>query len=281
MQIGFIGLGARVSARAKNLAAEGHHVRAWNRSGGAITGVTMVETAAEAFDADAVLTMLSDDDAIRAVVLAPDLLRALAPDWSMSSRRRFRSPSRRISWQHTPAPALARSLRPRSAGPMLPQKGELNILVGGDPKAIDSIRPIFEVISGRIWPVGADAPTADAAKIACNMMIARAIEAMAEAVVLTETNGLPREEFFALILGTLFGSRSYKVYSNNIARSEYQPDFKATLGLKDLRLAREAARDMGKALPMLNAVHERMAQAVDAGFGDQDWSAMAKFTIEN
>ena len=74
MQIGFIGLGAMGSAIAKNLAAAGHEVRAWNRSGGAIPSVTMVDTAAEAFDADAVLTMLSDDDAIRTVVLEPDLL---------------------------------------------------------------------------------------------------------------------------------------------------------------------------------------------------------------
>jgi 3-hydroxyisobutyrate dehydrogenase-like beta-hydroxyacid dehydrogenase len=38
---------------------------------------------------------------------------------------------------------------------------------------------------------------------------------------------------------------------------------------------------VGKVLPMLNAVHGRMGEAVEAGFGDQDWSAMAKFTLEN
>jgi NAD-binding of NADP-dependent 3-hydroxyisobutyrate dehydrogenase len=120
----------------------------------------------------------------------------------------------------------------------------------------------------------------DAAKIACTMMITMAIEAMAEAVVLTEANGLPRDRFFELILGTLFGSRSYQVYSGNIANPNYEPGFKATLGLKDLRLAREAAEQVGRTLPMLDAVHRRMAETVDAGMGDRDWSVMADFTIK-
>jgi 3-hydroxyisobutyrate dehydrogenase-like beta-hydroxyacid dehydrogenase len=281
MQIGFIGLGAMGTAMAKNLAAAGHEVRAWNRSGSAIPGVTMVETAAKAFDADAVLTMLSDDDAIRTVVLEPDLLggartglvHVVASTISVAFSQDLVAAHAGAGIGYVAAPVLGR--------PDVAAKGELNILVGGDPQVIETVRPILEVIGGRIWPMGAEAPTANAAKIACNMMITMAIEAMAEAVVLTEANGLPREEFFELILGTLFGSRSYQIYSANIARGDYQPGFKATLGLKDLRLAREAASGAGKVLPMLNAVHGRMGEAVEAGLGDQDWSAMAKFTLDN
>ncbi len=127
--------------------------------------------------------------------------------------------------------------------------------------------------------MGSEPPTANAAKIACNMMITMAIEAMAEAVVLTEANGLARDRFFELILGTLFGSRSYQVYSANIAKDAYQPGFKATLGLKDLRLAKEAAAEADRILPMLDAVHGQMRKTVEAGLGDQDWSAMAKLTL--
>ena len=281
MQIGFIGLGAMGTAMVKNLAAAGHEVRAWNRSGGAIPGVTMVDKAAEAFNADAVMTMLSDDDAIRTVVLEPGLLEGaraglvhvVASTISVAFSQDLVAAHASAGIGYVAAPVLGR--------PDVAAKGELNILVGGDPQAIDTVRPILEVIGGRIWPMGPEASTANAAKIACNMMITMAIEAMAEAVVLTEANGLPRKDFFNLILGTLFGSRSYEIYSAKIAQSDYQPGFKATLGLKDLRLAREAAGDAGKVLPMLDAVHGRMGEAVNAGFGDQDWSAMARFTLEN
>ncbi|WP_267422503.1 NAD-binding protein [Methylobacterium sp. GC_Met_2] len=112
------------------------------------------------------------------------------------------------------------------------------------------------------------------------MMITMAIEAMAEAVVLTEANGLPRETFFELILGTLFGSRSYEVYSRQISEKTYEPGFKASLGLKDLGLASEAAEAAGRRLPMLDVVRGQMTLAVEAGLGERDWSIMADVTIQ-
>jgi len=83
----------------------------------------------------------------------------------------------------------------------------------------------------------------------------------------------------AVILGTLFGSRPYQTYSGNIVRNEHRPGFKASLGLKDLRLASEAAEQAGRTLPMLAAVHGRTAETVEAGMGDRDWSAMAVLTV--
>jgi 3-hydroxyisobutyrate dehydrogenase-like beta-hydroxyacid dehydrogenase len=264
---------------ARNLARAGHDVKAWNRSGGSVEGVTMVASPVEAFQGDAVLTMLSDDEAIRATLIAsgvlaqakPGLVHVVTSTISVAFARELVELHEKAVLRYVSAPVLGR--------PDVAEKGELNVLAGGAPDALDEVRPLLEVIGGRIWDLGAQAPTANAAKIACNMMITMAIEAMAEAVVLTEANGLPRERFFDVILNTLFGSRSYQVYSSKIAQSDYEPGFKATLGLKDLRLATEAAAEAGRVLPMLAAVHGRMAQTVEAGMGDRDWSAMAEVTI--
>jgi 3-hydroxyisobutyrate dehydrogenase-like beta-hydroxyacid dehydrogenase len=281
MDIGLIGLGSMGSAMARNLAAAGHRVRAWNRSGGSVEGVTRIGAASEAFEADVVLTMVSDDAVIRSVILDADLLTAARPGLihivsstiSVAFARELVAAHERAGIGFVSAPVLGR--------PDVAARGELNVLAGGAPAAIDRVRPLLEVIGGRIWPMGPEAPAANAAKIACNMMIAMAIEAMAEAVVLTEANGLPRDSFFELILGTLFGSRPYRTYSANISAGTYEPGFKAALGLKDLRLAKEAAGAADRVLPMLDAAHARMGEAVDAGWSDLDWSAIAKFTIEN
>jgi 3-hydroxyisobutyrate dehydrogenase-like beta-hydroxyacid dehydrogenase len=267
------------SAMARNLAAAGHQVKAWNRSGGSVEGVTMVKSPGEALQGEAVLTMLSDDEAIRSVLLQPGVLQhakaglvhVVASTISIAFAKELVEWHEKHGIGYVSAPVLGR--------PDVAAQGELNVLAGGAPAMIEKIRPLLEVIGGRIWDMGANAPTANAAKIACNMMITMAIEAMAEGVVLTEANGLPREQFFAVILGTLFGSRAYQVYSANIAKQDYKPGFKATLGLKDLRLAREAADEHGRSLPMLNAVHQRMKETIDAGMADRDWSAMAEFTI--
>lgn len=281
MDIGFIGLGSMGAAMAKNLAAAGHQVRAWNRSGSSVEGVTILGAPSEAFDSDAVLTMLSDDAAIRSVILDADLLAAARPGLvhvvsstiSVAFARELVTAHGEADIGFVSAPVLGR--------PDVAAQGELNILVGGAPAAIDRVRPLLAVTGRRIWPMGDEAPAANAAKIACNMMIAMTIEAMAEAVVLTEANGLSRDSFFELILGTLFGSRPYQTYSANISAETYEAGFKARLGLKDLRLAKQAAASASRVLPMLDAAHARMGEAVDAGLGDLDWSAVAKFTIEN
>lgn len=240
----------------------------------------MVASPVDAFQGDAVLTMLSEDSAIRSVLLDSNVLtqakagvvHVVTSTISVAFARELVAAHEAAGIGYVSAPVLGR--------PDVAAKGELNVLAGGAPQALAKIRPALDAISKRVWDLGSDAPAANAAKIACNMMITMAIEAMAEAVVLTEANGLSRDQFFDVILNTLFGSRSYQVYSANIAASQYEPGFKATLGLKDLRLASEAAEESGRSLPMLSAVYGRMTETVNAGLGDKDWSAMAAFTID-
>ena len=282
MEVGFIGLGAMGSAMARNLAKANHSICAWNRSGDAgIDGVEMVSDPADAFAAEAVFTMLSDDSAIREVLLEsgvlakakPGLIHVVTSTISVAFAGELAAAHAAAGLGYVSAPVLGR--------PDVAAKGELNILAAGMREAVDKVRPLLDVLSKKVWDMGEDPPRANAAKVAANMMITMAIEGMAEAAVLTEANGLPRAAFFELILGTLFGGRAYESYSANITKESYEPGFKARLGLKDLRLATKAAEAAGRRLPMLNAVRERLSEAIDAGLGDRDWSAMADFTINH
>jgi 3-hydroxyisobutyrate dehydrogenase-like beta-hydroxyacid dehydrogenase len=282
MQVGFIGLGAMGSAMARNLARAGHAVRAWNRSGDpGIEGVGTASDPADAFGAEAVFTMLSDDAAIREVLLEPGVLGHARPGLvhvvtstiSVAFAGELAAAHAAAGVGYVSAPVLGR--------PDVAAKGELNILAAGRREAVETVRPLLDVLGRKVWDLGEDPPRANAAKVAANMMITMAIEAMAEAAVLTEANGLPRDVFFELILGTLFGGRAYEGYSANIVNGTYEPGFKARLGLKDLRLATQAAEAAGRRLPMLDAVRGRLGEAVEAGLGDKDWSIMADYTLRN
>ncbi len=264
MDVGFVGLGAMGSAMARNLAKAGHTVRAWNRAGN--PGIDGVE-------------MVSDDPAIREVLLVPGVLEraragvvhVVTSTISVAFAGELAAAHAAAGVGYVSAPVLGR--------PDVAAKGELNILAAGKPEAVETVRPLLDVLGKKVWDMGEDPPRANAAKIAANMMITMAIEALAEAAVLTEANGLPRAAFFELILGTLFGGRAYENYSAHIVNEEYEPGFKARLGLKDLRLATEAATQAGRRLPMLDAVRARMSEAVEAGMGERDWSAMADYTL--
>lgn len=284
MQIGFIGLGSMGSAMALNLVKAGHQVRAWNRSRidrDRVYGITLVPLAADAFQTDAVFTMLSDDHAIREVILDAGLLASARPGLthvitstiSVAFAQELESRHKEAGLGYVSAPVLGR--------PNVAARGQLNILAAGKADAIAAVEPLLASISKEVWKLGEDPARANAAKIACNAMIAMAIEAMAEGVVLTESVGLDRADFFELILGTLFSGRAYESYSAQITNRSFEPGFKAKLALKDMRLAIEAGNQIGRTLPMLEAVHEGLTRAVSAGLGEKDWSIMADMTVRN
>jgi 3-hydroxyisobutyrate dehydrogenase-like beta-hydroxyacid dehydrogenase len=282
MDVGFIGLGAMGSAMALNIAKAGHTVRAWNRSAGdSIENVSRVASPAQAFDADVIITMLPDDATIRAVILDAGLLgkaregaaHVVCSTISIAFAEEMATRHAETGVRYVAAPVLGR--------PDVAARGELNVLAAGPADALSAAEPVLDAIGKRTWLIGEAPRQANGAKIAANMMITMAIEAMAEAVVLTESQGVGREAFFEVMLNTLFGGRAYQTYSGNIVNSAYDPGFKARLGLKDLRLATEAAEMAGRDLPMLAAVRGRMAEAVEAGLGERDWSIMADYTINH
>ena len=283
MDVGFIGLGMMGRAMAGNLAKAGHDVRAWNRSplgDGAGKGLRLVPTPAEAFEADVVFTMLSDDAAITEVLLTSGVLKGarrgvvhvVTSTISLGFVDELSALHAEAGIGYVAAPVLGR--------PDVAAAGQLNILAAGEPGAVAKVRPLLDIVGKKTWILGEEPKQANAAKIATNMMIVMAIEAMAEAVALTSGNGLAPDVFLDLILQTQFGgSRAYETYGKKILTGDYEAGFKMRLGLKDLGLAEAAGRSTGKRLPMLAAARARMAEAVEAGMGDKDWSGIADYTL--
>jgi 3-hydroxyisobutyrate dehydrogenase-like beta-hydroxyacid dehydrogenase len=281
MDIGFIGLGRMGGAMARNLVKAGHKVHAWNRSPDAIRAVPGVDAAAspgDAFNADAVLTMLSDDPTIRTVILESGALqharKGLVHVVTSTISVAFAEELTRIHDQagiaYVSAPVFGR--------PDVAEAAQLGIVAAGKAAAIEKVRPIFDAIGRKTWVMGEDPKQANAAKIGGNMMIAMAIEAMAEATVIAEQNGLEAAAFFDVVLGTLFGgSRVYDNYSAKLLKGDFEPGFTLKLGLKDVGLAIAAGKGAENATPMLHALHARMTEAVDSGLGEKDWLAVADY----
>jgi len=283
MEIGFVGLGRMGLAMASNLGRAGHAVRAWNRSpvaADAVVNGRIVATPQEAFDADVVFTMLSDDAAIRDVVLGADLLsharegcvHVVAATISVAFAQELAAAHAAHGVGYVSAPVFGR--------PDVAEAAQLNVVAAGAPDAVARVTPLFEVIGRRVFVMGEDPGHANASKIAGNMMIAMAMEAIAEGIAITETHGVDRQAFLDLMTQTLFGCRVYENYGGKIVSGDHEAGFRLALGLKDLRLASEAADAFGAPLPMLGAVRSQMQAALDEGRGEQDWSAVAEHLLQ-
>jgi 3-hydroxyisobutyrate dehydrogenase-like beta-hydroxyacid dehydrogenase len=283
MTIAFIGLGAMGRHMAANLLRSGQIVHVWNRNPEPVQaladkGAKPAATAAECGIADVVFTMLADDNATRAVMLEGGVLDAMAPGSihvnmatvSVAFAREMAALHMDKGVGYVAAPVLGRV--------DVAEAGKLNILAGGADELVNRVQPLLDLMGQKTWRFGAAPEQANAIKLACNLTLACAIEAMGEGAALARAHAIPAESFIELITTTLFaGSPVYKGYGGMIAQQRYSPaGFKLSLGQKDVRLAVEAAAGQGLPLAFGDALQGVLTEAVDHGDADLDLAALGK-----
>lgn len=279
MDVGVIGLGRMGRGMAGSLAKAGHRVRVWNRTPAAadgIAGVTPVATAAEAFAGDAAITMLSDDAALRAVIVEGGLLDSANPPGlhlgmstiSVALAQDLAAIHARAGVPYVAAPVFGR--------PDVAEKGALNIVAAGDPDAIARALPLLDAMGTKTWGFGPEPHRANAVKLAGNFMLVAAIEAMGEAAAFAEGHGVPGADLLDLLTNTLFAAPVYKGYGASIAAGRYEPPgFGLSLGAKDIGLALAAAGAAGVPMPFASVLRDNLVDAIAHGDGGKDLAALA------
>jgi len=281
MNIGFVGVGSMGRAMIPLLVQAGHHVSAWSRSTEAFSGlasVNMLQSAVEAFREPVVISMLADDNAVREVLLVSGAL-ASAPKGCIHIVMSTLSPAliEHLETLHEAA-GITLIAAPVFGIPAVAAKGELNILAAGRPEAIEQVQSVFDVLGKKTWRLGNRPVQGCIAKVAGNLMISQAIESLGEASHLAQSHGLSAAAFIGVVTQTLFDCPSYQRYGRNIVNGSYEPGFKLSLGLKDVKLALDAAQSRGLSLPAASVVLSTMETAVANGLGSNDWSVLATMT---
>jgi 3-hydroxyisobutyrate dehydrogenase-like beta-hydroxyacid dehydrogenase len=270
-------MGSRIAA---NLLKAGHKVRAWNRERDAVdalarAGATPVSTAREAFSGDAVFSMLADDAAVHAVI---DPLLDGAPKGLVHVN------------MATISVALARDLAARHKDhglfyvaatvfgrPELAAAAKLTIVAAGDPTAIARVQPLLDVIGQKTWPMGAQPERANVVKLAGNVLLGAAVEAMAEASAMVARYGIAPGDFLSVLTTGVFAAPAYVTYGDAIAKERYDPPgFRLSLTLKDMRLALAAADEVTAPMPLADVVYESLLEAAARGDADRDLAALAR-----
>ena len=161
--------------------------------------------------------------------------------------------------------------------PDLAAEGLLKLVPAGPPAAVDTVRPLLDVIGQQNFEVGTSPQAAAAVKIANNFVLGCAIETMGEALSLVEKLGVEPELFYKVMTEGLFAAPAYDIYGRFIVDKSWDSHgATAVIGLKDADLALEAANTVDVPLPSLNAWRTYLQSAVDKGEGHLDWAVMAK-----
>lgn len=277
-RVAFLGLGRMGTPMAGRLLDAGLDLRVWNRTLGpahglVARGATGAATAAEAVaDAEVVITMLADPAALDDVVFARDGVatsirpEAVLVDMSTVGPTAIRSVARRLQ----PVPVLD---APVLGSVPHAEAGSLVILVGGDPDVLSRCTDVLEAM-GSVHHVGALGAGATA-KLASNAAVMSTLVSLGEALSLTDRLGSnPEVVLDAIGLGPLasFVDRFRDKLTGRVDRV----DFRLVLARKDLALALDEAREVGLHLAHLQAAIARCDEAVTAGLGDEDNTAVVR-----
>lgn len=260
----------------------GFDVVAWNRDGGKChavahtSGAEVAEGAAEAASAaDVAITSLADDAAVEAVYA--DALEGfhagqVVLEMSTIAPETVRKVARSV--QGRGATMLD---APVSGSVPVVERGELLIMVGGDPDALERARPVLEALSSTIIHVG-ELGTGATMKLAVNALVHGLAVALSESLVLAERAGVER-------------TTAYEVFASGAAAAPFvlykraafeRPDetpvaFSLDLVAKDLDLILALAERVGAPMPQADTNRDEVGAALAAGMGESDMSALAGY----
>lgn len=288
MKVGFIGLGNMGHAMAANLLGAGHTVAVYNRTKAKAEtlrpkGARVADTPADAArGAEAVVTMLADDPAVEAVVhggagvlagLEKGAVHISMSTISVALSDKLTEAHAKAGQGYVAAPVFGR--------PAAAQGKQLWVVAAGPKADVERVRPVLEGV-GRGMTVLAEKPSAaNVAKLTGNFLIATMIEALGEAFALTRKSGIEPKVFQDLFQAVFAQSPIFGGYATLIAGEQYQPGgFALRLGLKDVRLALQAADAAQVPMPLASVVHDHFLGGVARGMGDLDWAALAALAAE-
>ena len=289
-KVSFLGLGTMglpMATRVAQFARSGTRVKfelvAWNRTAKrgaplAKLGVPIVATPREcAQGAEFVFTMVSDVEALRALATGPDGLlaglgkRATWIEMSTIGRAAALDLAKQATAQgakFVDAPVSG------SVGPA--ERGELAFLVGGAPRDVQRLEPLFMAMAKRVIHAG-EVGQGQALKVVLNGVGAHQVIAFTSMLVLGLKAGLTRATLVDAFTSGAFGSPAIVGRKAKVLAKDYSPEMTLEQALRDAQLNLDLQKEVGVSLPVQNEIHKEMGAAIAQGLGAEDQFGMEKF----
>lgn len=284
--IGFVGLGRMGQAMVPRLLDAGFAVMVWNRTPERMQpvvdrGATPAESlAALASECDIILTILTDDVAVRNVyspehgllsgmvagklfvemsTIRPDTIREVAALATERGASLLDSPV-----SGTVAPA---------------QQGQLIALVGGDSDDLERARPILDVLCRRIAYLGPSS-SGTTMKLVLNMPMAIYWQGLSEALAMGVQSGLDLRQMLELIADSPAGIGALPAKIPTILGEASEAPFDVTGVRKDLLAMTATGQGAGVPTPCGSAALLSFAAATAAGWGNHDLADIVRYYLE-
>ena len=284
MKIAFIGTGLMGYPMAKNLINEKLNLKVFSRTLekakpleklGAIIANSLGEAVKEA---DIVITMLTDDEAVEKVLGNQEFLNNLKNSSTVIDMSSIK-PKIAIQYGKLLKDRNIHFLdAPVSGGTIGAEEGSLAIMVGGDQNVFDGAFDTLKIMGNPtlVGPIG----SGQVSKLANQIIVGVTIGAVAEAITLCEKAGVDANKFIKALSGGFADGKILQNHGKRMINKDFSPKGKVSTHLKDMNNILECAEDFKTKLPISNLIKEMFKSLADQGNSNDDHSALYK-EIEN
>ncbi len=283
MNLGFIGLGRLGRAIAGRLLDRGHSLRVWNRTPSraqGLDGEVVPSPAAVAEGSQVVFLCLFDSQAVRSVLtgegglLSGPVSGRVVVDLTTNHFREvgtFYRLCERAGCTYLESPVLG-SVVPAS-------KGALTVLVSGDERGFERVKPLLEDIGRHIFYLG-EPGMATKVKLINNLTLGSFMATIAEALAMGEKVGVSKERVLEVLSVGGGDSLVLRAKREKLLQEDFSPHFSCALIYKDLHYLQDLAYDLKRPLFTGAVVKELYARAFEEGVDREDFSAVYKLLKE-
>ena len=284
MSKAFLGMGLLGSNFVKAMQKKGDKVQVWNRT--ASKAQELEKFGAKAYlnvedavkGADRIHVTLKDDASVDEVLekassgFSPG---AIIIDHTTTSKdgaikRTAEWKKKGFNYQHAPV----------FMGPANALESTGYMLVSGDPALIEKLTPELEKMTGKLLQLGNEPGKAASMKLIGNSFLICFTSSIRESLSLAKALEVPAEDVTALFTawnpGMQLASRLQKITGKDFDN----PSWELNMARKDTRLFLEAAEKSGVSLTLLPDIAEVMDKWIQKGFGNSDWTVIAKDAVE-
>jgi len=276
--VAVLGLGAMGHAFASNLLKHDFPTRVWNRNRARaedLSGAQICDTPREAAEGAAVvITMLPDGEITESVLIGADGALAGAPKGATIAQMGtigVESTTQLARTIDSTRPDIVFIDAPVSGTKGPAEQARIRILASGDHAAASAIEPVFSAIASHTQWLGKGG-AGSRMKLVVNAWLISMMQGLAEVARLAETFGFTTDDFWSALDGGPLATPYAKAKLDMIKDGRFEAQMALAWGLKDAGLALDVANDIQ--MPALERIREVWAEAVEAGLGELDISAV-------
>jgi len=283
VKIGIIGTGMLGEAVGLHLLNSGYSVSVYNRTKSKTKnleekGADVAELpSVVAESSDLIITCVKDADAVKQVLFGQGgVVSGKHDDMTVADMSTINPNAAKEISKKLHDEGIKSIEIPVMGGPNVAIDGKLVLMASGDKESFERFSQVFNTIANKRFFLG-ESGSAHSIKLAMNLQISLLALSLSEGIMLTKKAGFDPEIFLEILNSTYFSTGMSQNKAFKMIKDEYQPTFTLKNMKKDLDTIIASAKDFDAKLPIAERANEIYKQALDAGFGEIDYTGILAY----